>query len=234
MNRPNIHVAGIGSWHGADSAGWLAVRRLANLWQRDAANGCRCQVAFHYLSSPQDLLDWFQPTDCVHLVDACLYAGPSDLISGIQPYKVSLQGEELKLSVFRAFAGETTSTFQANNGCAGTADPPTTGSTAADAACSDQESLRPKSTRAMQAPQATSLQVPLWQEPLVSLPSHRLELTTVLRLAAVLNRFPDELVLWPIPVMTTGDRLSEQPEVESSIAGVAQMLYETICRIGMS
>jgi hydrogenase maturation protease len=63
MKTLRILLAGLGSPHGDDQAGWLMVDELAEALSREDLVECR------KASIPIDLLDWIEPFDAVHIVD---------------------------------------------------------------------------------------------------------------------------------------------------------------------
>lgn len=62
-----IQIAGIGSPHGDDQAGWEMVRALQ---QRGFP-----QARFHLSRTPDDLLNWLDPSQTLVVCDACRGAG---------------------------------------------------------------------------------------------------------------------------------------------------------------
>lgn len=64
MTKPHTLIAGIGSPHGDDQAGWLVAERLADtLGERG--------VAVQKARSPTELLDWLDGTQRLIVCDAC-------------------------------------------------------------------------------------------------------------------------------------------------------------------
>lgn len=66
MNQSGkILIAGIGSDHGDDQAGWLVAEQLAAAF-RDC-----CNITVRKAMIPLDLLDWLDGVDVLHVCDAC-------------------------------------------------------------------------------------------------------------------------------------------------------------------
>ncbi len=66
MNQSGkILIAGIGSAHGDDQAGWLVAEQLAAGFQ-----DC-CNITVRKAMIPLDLLDWLDGVDVLHVCDAC-------------------------------------------------------------------------------------------------------------------------------------------------------------------
>ena len=68
MNRAakkKVLVAGIGSAHGDDQAGWLVAEQLAATF-RDCGD-----IKIRKAMIPLDLLDWLDGVDVLHVCDAC-------------------------------------------------------------------------------------------------------------------------------------------------------------------
>ncbi|MCA9010782.1 MAG: hypothetical protein KDB01_13620 [Planctomycetaceae bacterium] len=66
MNQPRkILIAGIGSAHGDDQAGWLVAEHLAARI-RDCGD-----IKIRKAMIPLDLLDWLDGVDILHVCDAC-------------------------------------------------------------------------------------------------------------------------------------------------------------------
>lgn len=66
MNQSQrILIAGLGSPHGDDQAGWLVVEKLASECQDDP------DIMVRRASIPLDLLDWMEGVDVLHICDAC-------------------------------------------------------------------------------------------------------------------------------------------------------------------
>jgi hydrogenase maturation protease len=63
MKPQKILLAGLGSPHGDDQAGWLVVDELSQAFSGEDHVVCR------KASVPIDLLDWIEPFDAVHIVD---------------------------------------------------------------------------------------------------------------------------------------------------------------------
>ncbi|QDT22206.1 hydrogenase maturation protease [Gimesia chilikensis] len=63
-----IQIAGLGSPHGDDQAGWEIVRALKT---RDLS-----QAIVHLSRTPDDLLNWLDPASPLVICDACRGAGP--------------------------------------------------------------------------------------------------------------------------------------------------------------
>ena len=63
-----IKIAGLGSPHGDDQAGWEIVRALET---RDLS-----QAIVHLSRTPDDLLNWLDPAYSLVICDACRGAGP--------------------------------------------------------------------------------------------------------------------------------------------------------------
>ena len=68
MSQPRILIVGIGSSHGDDQAGWLAVRQVAN----ELDSGC---VAVRQAASPDQLLAWIDGVEAMIVCDACRGSG---------------------------------------------------------------------------------------------------------------------------------------------------------------
>jgi hydrogenase maturation protease len=60
-----VLIAGLGSPHGDDQAGWLVVEKLAIECQDDP------DIMVRRASIPLDLLDWMEGVDVLHICDAC-------------------------------------------------------------------------------------------------------------------------------------------------------------------
>jgi hydrogenase maturation protease len=60
-----ILIAGLGSPHGDDQAGWLVVEKLASECPDDP------DIMVRRASIPLDLLDWMEGVDVLHICDAC-------------------------------------------------------------------------------------------------------------------------------------------------------------------
>lgn len=68
MTAPNVLVAGLGSAHGDDQAGWLVIDHLQSLLSQTAAT--QCHVIARKFSTPLDLLPVFHEHQHVLIVDA--------------------------------------------------------------------------------------------------------------------------------------------------------------------
>lgn len=66
MSQPQrILIAGLGSPHGDDQAGWLIAENLASQCQENS------DTMIRRASIPLDLLDWLEGVDVLHICDAC-------------------------------------------------------------------------------------------------------------------------------------------------------------------
>jgi hydrogenase maturation protease len=66
MNQSaRILVAGLGSAHGDDQAGWLVAENLASQCQGSQ------EITVRKASIPLDVLDWLEGIDILHVCDAC-------------------------------------------------------------------------------------------------------------------------------------------------------------------
>ena len=66
MSQPaRILIAGLGSPHGDDQAGWLVVEQLATECPDNP------DIMVRRASIPLDLLDWMEGVDVLHICDAC-------------------------------------------------------------------------------------------------------------------------------------------------------------------
>ena len=63
--QPGILIAGLGSAHGDDRAGWLVAEQLAS------DNAVQIEVVIRKATIPLDLIDWLDGVDTLHVCDAC-------------------------------------------------------------------------------------------------------------------------------------------------------------------
>ncbi|GIW92373.1 MAG: hypothetical protein KatS3mg110_0414 [Pirellulaceae bacterium] len=73
MSDKTVLVAGIGSPHGDDQAGWLVVDMMSTTRTADF-------VRLKKAHQPLDFLDWLPDTDALHIIDACRLPVPADVI----------------------------------------------------------------------------------------------------------------------------------------------------------
>lgn len=99
MNLPRkVLIAGIGSAHGDDQAGWLVAEHLAATL-RDC-----CNITVRKAMIPLDLLDWLDGVDVLHVCDACEKDGNPNHVERFEwnPGTILSSSPELHLPVEHA------------------------------------------------------------------------------------------------------------------------------------
>jgi|GEM_PF-5334548 len=192
MKTSRILLAGLGSPHGDDQAGWLMVEQLAEAFSGEDCVECR------KVSNPIDLFDWIEPFDAVHIVDCGVadFAEHSDEAYCDVPavWLFSWDGSELVCEVSEV-KGQTEAVSLSQDSRTVSRKALAAGESPKEPAASALPLTKAEFFR--QIPRSATIITSVLQS-LTSRGSHDFALTEVLALGSQLQRLPGNITVWVI------------------------------------